>query len=72
MSDVPNSFPLVQSVSFIDQIDLLKIICITDRYLKTTNLVRIAASNFSIKYRSTVDHIYQPLRSGRIWHKVNF
>ena len=19
-----------------------------------------------------VDHIYQPLRSGRIWHKVNF
>ena len=33
-------------------------------------------SFIAIAPRSTLtqsdDHIYQPLRSGRIWHKVNF
>ena len=27
---------------------------------------------FSIKKPTMTDHIYQPLQSGRIWHKVNF
>ena len=26
----------------------------------------------SLIYHVFSDHIYQPLRSGRIWHKVNF
>ena len=41
------------------------------------NLAKIRSVNESVKnqdpiHKSLSYHIYRPLRSGRIWHKVNF
>ena len=41
----------------------------------TNNLEEICEHLYRFSYglnNATTVHIYQPLRSGRIWHKVNF
>ena len=37
-----------------------------------TNPLRFEGKNHLFSYEDRLNHIYQPLRSGRIWHKVNF
>ena len=41
-------------------------------YIAIVGTIQLSANEWVMLNRIISVHIYQPLRSGRIWHKVNF